>query len=134
MRDVRPLTRPGQALALALAVLAVPFLASGAFAESTAPASPAANSTTYQDSVGEDPAAPDISTITVSNTDAGLLSFRIAVPNRATLGPDMWFEIWVNSDNNLATGDQEIAGVDYVMQLIQGEILLYRWDGETFSR
>ena len=66
MRDVRPLTRPGQALALALAVLAVPFLASGALAEPTAPAAPAANSTTYQDSVGEDPTAPDITTIVAS--------------------------------------------------------------------
>ena len=46
----------------------------------------------------------------------------------------MWFEIWVNSDNNLQTGDPELAGVDYVMQLIQGEIVLYRWDGSGFTR
>ena len=46
----------------------------------------------------------------------------------------MWFEVWVNSDNNLQTGDPELAGVDYVMQLIRGEILLYRWDGSSFTR
>lgn len=126
--------RPGQALAIALALVAVPIFASGALAKPGAPAAAAANSTTFNDSVGEDPAAPDITTITVSNTDAGVLSFRIAVPNRPTLGGDMWFEIWVNSDNDLQTGDPELAGVDYVMQLIQGEILLYRWDGTTFSR
>ena len=131
---MRPLTRPWLVLAIAVATVALPTMASGALSAPAAPSAIAANSTTYQDSSGENPAAPDITTITVSNTDAGVLSFRIAVPNRPTLGQDMWFEIWVNSDNNLQTGDPELAGVDYVMQLIQGEILLYRWDGTTFSR
>jgi hypothetical protein len=117
-----------------VAVVALPTVASGAFSSPAAQEVVAANSTTYQDSSGENPAAPDITTITVSNTDAGLLSFRIGVPNRPTLGQDMWFEIWVNSDNNLQTGDPELAGVDYVMQLIRGEVLLYRWDGSGFTR
>ena len=130
-RVVRPLTRPGLVLATAVAVVALPTAASGAF---SAPTAIAANSQTYQDSSGENAAAPDITAITVSNTDAGVLSFRISVPNRSTLGGDMWFEIWVNSDNNLQTGDPELAGVDYVMQLIQGEIVLYRWDGSGFTR
>lgn len=119
---------------MVVAVVALPTVASGAFSSPAAPEAIAANSTSYQDSSGENPAAPDITTITVSNTDAGVLSFRINVPNRPTLGQDMWFEIWVNSDNNLQTGDPELAGVDYVMQLIRGEILLFRWDGTGFTR
>ena len=131
---MRPLTRPGLLLSIVIAVVALPTVASGAFSSPAAPEAVAANSTSYQDSSGENPAAPDITTITVSNTDAGVLSFRLAVPNRPTLGQDMWFEIWVNSDNNLQTGDAETAGVDYILQLIQGEILLYRWDGVNFTR
>lgn len=115
-------------------VVALPTVASGAFSAPAVPAGTTANTTTYTDSTGENPAAPDIATITVSNTDAGVVSWRIAVANRPTLGQDMWFEVWINSDNNLQTGDPELAGVDYVMQLIQGEILLFRWDGTTFSR
>lgn len=117
-----------------VSVVALPTVASGAFSSPAAPEAIAANSTTYQDSSGENPAAPDIRTITVSNTDAGVISFRVNVSNRPTLGQDMWFEIWINSDNNLQTGDPDLAGVDYVMQLIRGEILLFRWDGTGFTR
>jgi hypothetical protein len=106
----------------------------------TAAASPAetarvaANSATFQDSTGEDPAAPDITNIVVSNDDAGIVSFRVNVPNRPTLGQDMLFEIWVDTDNNAATGSPDLGGADYVMQLVRGEISLYKWDGTDYTR
>ncbi len=125
---VRLVTRPRLVLALAVALFALPTLASGALS------APAANSVTFQDSTGEDPAGPDITTVEVSNDDTGMLTFGIAVPNRPTLGQDMLFEIWVDSDDNPATGDPELAGVDYVMQLVRGEINLYKWDGTDFTR
>jgi len=43
-------------------------------------------------------------------------------------------EIWVDSDNKTTTGSPDLAGVDYVMQLVRGEINLYRWDGSDFTR
>jgi len=128
---VRLLTRPGLAFAIAVAAFALPTIASGGL---SAPAKPASNSVPYQDSTGEDPAGPDITTITVSNDDTGMITFRINIPNRPTLGQDMLFEIWVDSDDNTATGDPELAGVDYVMQLVRGEINLYKWDGSDFTR
>jgi hypothetical protein len=94
----------------------------------------AANSVTFQDSTGEDPAAPDITSIVVSNDDAGIVSFRVNVPNRPALGQDMLFEIWVDTDNNPATGDPDLGGADYVMQLVRGEISLYKWDGTDYTR
>jgi len=133
MRDVRPLKRPWQALALALPVLAVPFLASGALAESTAPASPAANSTTYQDSVGEDSTAPDITTIVASNDDAGTITFRINVPNRAQLTQDLVLIMDIDSDANQATGDPQNFGADYILQYLLGEAVLYKWDGTDYT-
>lgn len=128
---VRPLTRPGLVLAIAVAVIALPTVASGAL---SAPNAPTANSTTYTDSSGEDPAAPDITTITVSNTDAGILSFKVDIPNRPALDQGTIFEIYVDSDNDAATGDPDLAGVDYVIQLVRSEINLYRWDGSDFTR
>jgi hypothetical protein len=46
----------------------------------------------------------------------------------------MLIELWVDSDNNAATGAAELAGVDYVMQVVRGEINLYKWDGTDFTR
>jgi hypothetical protein len=133
---VRPPTRRRlvPVLAIAVAVVALPTVASGALSAPRAPSAVAANSTTYNDSTGEDPQAPDITTIVVSNTDAGLITFRINIANKPTLGQDMLFEIWVNTDGKTTTGDPELAGVDYVMQLVRGEINLYRWDGTGFTR
>lgn len=132
---MRPLTSPGLLLAIAVAVVALPTVASGALPSGTAaPTLVAANSTTYTDSTGEDPAGPDITTIVVSNDDTSTLSFRVNIPNRPTLGQDMLIEVWVNSDDNAATGSPDLAGVDYVMQLVRGEINLYRWDGTDFTR
>jgi len=131
---VRPLTRPGLALALAVAVVALPTVASGALSGTAAPTLAAANSTTYQDSSGENPAAPDITTLTVSNNDAGLISFRINVPNRPAFGRDMLILLFVDTDNNPATGDPESLGADYVIQVFLGEAALFRWDGTDFTR
>jgi hypothetical protein len=130
---VRPLKRPGQALALALALLAVPIFASGALAKPSAPERIAANTTTYNDSVGEDPAAPDVTTIVVSNDDAATISFKINVPNRAQYSPDIALVMFLDSDANQATGDPESLGADFIIQLIQGEILLFKWDGSDFT-
>jgi hypothetical protein len=117
------------AFAIAVAVIALPTAASGALA---GPAATAANSTDYQDSQGENPAAPDITTLNVSNTDAGMVTFRINVPNRATFASDMLVALEIDTDNNAATGSPE--GTDYAMEIFQGEAALFRWDGANFTR
>lgn len=135
----RPPTRPGSLLAIAVAVVALPTVAFGAVPSGKAtPAIIAANSTTYTDSTGEDPAAPDISTIVVSNDDASNVSFRINIPNRPQLTQDMVMLLWVDTDNNPQTGatpeSGDPPGTDYVMELIRNEIQLFRWDGTAFTR
>jgi hypothetical protein len=127
---VRPLKRPWLVLAIAVAVVALPTAASGALA---GPAAPAANSATFQDSTGENPAAPDITTITVSNDDAATITFKINIPNRAQYASDIGLFVFLDSDANQATGDTESFGADYVVQLIQGEILLFKWDGSDYT-
>ena len=132
---MRPLTSPGLLLAIAVAVVALPTIASGALPSGTAaPTLVAANSTTYQDSTGENPAAPDITTIVVSNDDPGMITFRINVPNRPALGQDMVIDVFVDADNNIATGSQDIPGIDYVIEIARGEPNLFRWDGTNFTR
>jgi hypothetical protein len=135
MPVVRPSIRPGTLLPIALAVVALPAVALGALPSGKAsPAVAAANSTTYTDSTGENPDAPDITTIVVSNNDAGILSFKINISNRPQLSQDMGMNLFVDSDNKRSTGAPDLAGVDYAFQLLRNEIQLYKWDGTTFTR
>ncbi|HEU4701510.1 MAG TPA: hypothetical protein VFS37_03435, partial [Conexibacter sp.] len=129
-RTVRSPKRPWLVLAIAVAVVALPAVASGAL---SAPAAPSAGTQTYQDSSGENPAAPDISTITVSNDDAATITFRVNVTNRPQYASDILGLLFIDSDANQATGDQDNFGTDYVIQLAQGEVLLFKWDGSDYT-
>ncbi len=128
------LRSPGFLALVVAACIALPAAAVGARAPlgTTAPAAAAANSVTFNDSTGENPAAPDITSLVVSNTDAGVISFRVNVPNRPALSQDMLIALEVDSDNNPATGSPE--GTDYAIELVQGEVALFRWDGTNFTR
>ncbi|HEY8173831.1 MAG TPA: hypothetical protein VIH21_12165 [Dehalococcoidia bacterium] len=116
MRSLRPV--------LAFAVLAALLAVSSAGA---------ANSVTYSDSTGE-PGVRDITTIVVSNDDKGMITFRINIPSLPQYTTDVDVDVYVDSDNNAATGSPDLPGVDYVIQLFRGEVNLYKWDGTDFTR
>jgi hypothetical protein len=46
--------------------------------------------------------------------------------------------VWFDTDNNPRTGapgtDLDPPGTDYVMEVVRGELNLYRWDGTGFTR
>jgi hypothetical protein len=115
--------------AVFFAVLA--FAAGGAWAPAATTVS-TANSVTFQDSIGERADAPDITTVVVSNTNAGAITFKINGPARLT--DDMLVGIDLDSDNNPATGDPQTLGADYAIELFQGSANLFRWDGANFTR
>lgn len=91
------------------------------------------NSQSYADSTGEDPSAPDITSIATSNTDAGLITFHVAISNRPTLTSDMAVLIWLDTDANPSTGDPKSLGSEYVIELDPGAVGLFKWDGTTYS-
>ena len=74
---MRLTTRTGLVLAVAALVVALPTAAGALPKGKSTPVTAAANSVTYNDSTGEDPAAPDITTIVVTNDDAGTITFQI---------------------------------------------------------
>ena len=92
----------------------------------------AANKNTYQDSTGEP--GPDISTVVASNDDAAMITIRINVASLPVYTTDVAVEIYADTDNNATTGSQDIPGVDYVIQLFNGEVNLFKWDGTDFTR
>jgi hypothetical protein len=115
-------------LVLAVVLAALPAVALGGDAHR------ASNSTSFPDSTGEDAAAPDITSIVVSNDDAGLVSFQIAVANRPALTPDMYFLVFLDTDKNGSTGSSDYLGADYVIQLVPGAVDLFQWNGTTYAR
>ena len=93
----------------------------------------AANTVTFQDSTGE-PGVKDITTVVISNDDKGIITMRFNVPSLPTYTVDVDVDLFIDTDNNAATGSTDIPGVDYVIQLFRGEINLYKWDGTDFTR
>jgi hypothetical protein len=92
----------------------------------------AANSVTFADSIGEDAAAPDITSIVVSNDDAGAITFQINISNRPEFTPDMAFVMFLDTDSNSATGDPASLGADYLIDLEQGAVGLFQWNGSDY--
>lgn len=90
----------------------------------------AAGTASFVDKAADGGAAPDVTTVTVSNDDQGLVTFRVTVANRTALGADDVIAI------PLATDDADIFrglredGVNYILVLdgTNGPSLL-QWNG-----
>jgi hypothetical protein len=119
-----------------LVVIAVTLLAAVPTAALSDSSRRAANSTTFADSVGEDANAPDITSVVVSNDDAGNITFQINVSNRPALTEDMFFLIDLDTDQSTATGGPDVLldtqGNDYVIQLVPGSADLFQWNGSDY--
>lgn len=116
----------GVALLLAGTVVAMPTTALAKSAQAQG------NSQTFTDSTGEDPNAPDITTVVVSNDDAGLVTFKINIGNRPTLAADMVVFLYLDTDQKATTGDTSSFGADYLIALVPGEVDLAKWNGTDY--
>jgi hypothetical protein len=101
--------------AIALAISALAGTASGA--------PPPAE---VQDASGDSGPGPDITKVTVSADDAGMLTFRVETPNRPTLGSEYSAIVFLDTDDNPATGDR---GTEYALGMLGSTTLLLRWNG-----
>jgi hypothetical protein len=76
----------------------------------------------FTDATGEDPDAPDIGTVTVSNGEAfspssTAITFRIGIANRPVLARDVRIAVWIDTDDDPSTGLGEVGalpGADYL--------------------
>jgi hypothetical protein len=106
-----------------LTVLAALMLAVTALAANASGAPPPAE---YQDPAGDSGPGPDITKVTVSADDAGMLSFRVETPNRPTIGSEYSVIVYLDTDSNPATG---LRGTDYALGMVGGFTALLRWNG-----
>jgi hypothetical protein len=93
------------------------------------PTRASAGSSSFSDPTGDAGVAPDITSVTVSNDDQGLITFRITVPNRSSLGPDDAVAVPLGTDDpDLANGWRS-DGVNFVLVLDATGVSLLVWDG-----
>jgi hypothetical protein len=112
--------------------LAAVLVASGG--TKAAPRRVATNSVTFQDSLNENPSAPDIDKVTVSNDDTGIITFQIAITNRPQLVSPMEITVFIDSDQNSSDGAGSLlAGADLMLDLVPGDVALGRWNGSDFT-
>jgi hypothetical protein len=82
------------------------------------------------DAVGD--GDPDITNVTAASNGSGGLTFVVDIANRTDLAENEFVQVFIDADHSEATGTQP-NGVDYVLQLDQRDVVLFRWDGTTFA-
>jgi hypothetical protein len=84
----------------------------------------------FTDPAGDSGVAPDITAVTAANDASGNLTFTVRT-NLASLTADDLIDVWFDSDNNGATGDE---GDDYVFSLFSTGWELAKWNGTTYAQ
>lgn len=92
----------------------------------------AANSVTFTDTTGE-PDVADITTVTVSNDDNGLIALQVDIANEPALIPGMVVAVDVDSDGDAATGFGP-AGIEYAFAVSATGGSFNRWNGTGFEQ
>lgn len=76
------------------------------------PAVPAANSQTYVDATGDNAGgSPDVTTVRVSNDDAGNVTFELVLQNRVDLADVDLVNVYLDTDRDASTGCPLIEGL-----------------------
>jgi hypothetical protein len=94
----------------------------------------AAGTASFLDNAADGGLAPDVTAVTVSNDDQGLVTFRVTVGNRTALGPDDVIAIpFATDDADIFKGLRE-DGVNFILVLdgTSGPSLL-RWNGNDMD-
>jgi len=94
-------------------------------------ASLAFGAATFADDPGDDNAAPDVTSVSVSEAPDGMLTLVVRVGNYQSLPADSWFNFWFDLDSNPLTGDEGDEAL--VRYLADGGIDFYLWDGAALT-
>lgn len=98
-----------------------------------APAHAAVGSASFADVAGDSGAAPDVTTVAISNDDEGLITFRVSVPNRSALGPDEVIAIPLGTNDPNPLKGQRDDGMNFILGLAAEGAFLLEWNGETME-
>lgn len=106
-------------------------IAAAAIAAAAASAAPAP--TTFADPVGDSGVAPDLAGVTVSNDATGAYTFDVTFAT--DYAADGQFYLYLDTDKNTGTGDQDDLGADYLIydDHAQHAADLYTWNGSDWG-
>jgi hypothetical protein len=90
----------------------------------------ASGSESFSDPAGDSGIAPDITSVTVANDDAGLLTFSIAIANRTALGPDDVIAVLIATDDPSPYAGRRFDGTNFAV-VLDGTYgpSLHEWNG-----
>lgn len=93
----------------------------------------ASGSQAYGDATGDSATAADLTSVVVSNDDAGLITIALKFANRTALTADDFFVIGLDTDRNASTGYQ--AGLEYFIAVDGSDqsFGLQKWTGSEFD-
>ena len=93
----------------------------------------ASGAASFSDPTGDDNAAPDITSVAVTEPAAGTLSVAVTVGNYQTLPAASGFELWFDLDRNSSTGDP--AGDEAVVVYeSDGTVQHFVWNGSRMTQ
>jgi hypothetical protein len=76
------------------------------------------------DVAGDQEAAPDLTSVGVTDGKSGTISFAVSTPSHATLTPSTWVELDVDIDRRRSTGG---GGSEVYVALSRGRVFVGRW-------
>lgn len=86
----------------------------------------------FSDTLGDNNEAPDVTSVTVSESPDGMLTITVAVANYQSLPENSWVNFWFDLDSNAATGDE---GDEVLARYFsEGSLEFFRWNGTELVR
>jgi hypothetical protein len=86
----------------------------------------------FSDPAGDNNASPDVTSVTVTDSAASILTITVQVANYQTLPENSWLNLWFDLDSNANTGaDGDEALVQYFGD---GGLRVFRWSGSELVR
>jgi hypothetical protein len=90
-------------------------------------ASLALGAASFSDAAGDNNAAPDITSVQLSESADGVVTVTVGVANYPRLPDESWFNLWFDLDSNASTGD---AGDETLVRFVStGAVEIWDWDG-----
>jgi hypothetical protein len=128
-----PMWRMHRGFLSAALLIAALFVAGATSAAAGAPSAAATGGATFSDPAGDTTTAPDITAVSVSNDDQGLVTFRATIANRTALGVDDVIAIGIGTNDPDPIVGKRDDSMNFILGLGADGAFLLRWDGESMA-
>jgi hypothetical protein len=118
---------------LSLGLVAALLVAGATSAAAGAPTAVHTGGAAFSDAAGDATTAPDITVVSVSNDDQGLITFRATIANRTALGTDDVIAIGIGTNDPDPVVGKRDDSMNFILGLGADGAFLLRWDGKLMA-